>query len=173
MNCLRTMGIYRLVGLPADFDSDPVPELEPCGGSIGLRFENGLANAVCTANICRMDEGDEFHRGGQLPEWFGSGNCAGLFRRIHTGPGNWGASEGMAPQQDPATGKMPGFAQSGLQIATSQPAALTAIHPGVPGQQGNPSIHLNGLPHFWKRISIRPSSPDRERTSGWRPRLAG
>ena len=28
MDCLRTMDIYRLVGFPADFDRNPVPELE-------------------------------------------------------------------------------------------------------------------------------------------------
>ena len=32
-----------------------------------MRFAYGLANAVSTANICRMDEGDEFHSGGTAP----------------------------------------------------------------------------------------------------------
>ena len=64
MDGLRTMGNYCLVSFPADFDSYPVPELETRGGGMGLRFAYGLANAVSTANISRMDEGDEFHNGG-------------------------------------------------------------------------------------------------------------
>ena len=71
MDGLRTMGNYCLVSFPADFDSYPVSELETRGGGMGLRFAYGLANAVSTANISRMDEGDEFHNGGKFQEWFG------------------------------------------------------------------------------------------------------
>ena len=87
MDGLRTMGNYCLVGFPADFDRNPVPELETRGGGIGLRFAYRLANAVSTANISRMDEGDEFHIGGVGSFRNGSGSsiCTDWFCRNHAG----------------------------------------------------------------------------------------
>lgn len=86
---------------------------------MGLRFAYGLANAVSTATITRMDEGDESHKGGRFKEGFGSKplhpfalqkQCRGV-----KGP-NTG---GTGLPQGASTGKMPDLAEWRRQSATS------------------------------------------------------
>ena len=84
-----------------------------------MRFANGLANAEGAADIGRMDEGDEFHSGGTASKMVRIRKLCRLvlqkpYRALSAGP-----SEGVEPQQVPATGKMPGIAGWGLQTATS------------------------------------------------------
>ncbi len=66
MDGFRTIGNDHLIGQPADFHRNPVSELETQGGGMGLRFAYGSANAVSTATITRMDEGNESHKGGKV-----------------------------------------------------------------------------------------------------------
>ena len=74
MDSVRAVAADCLVSFLADLYGDPIAHIKRTrGSSVFLSFLDGLANAICRADIGRMDEGNEFHGGcnlgnGRAPE---------------------------------------------------------------------------------------------------------